>query len=75
MKMVLDSRCFSFASWHDVKLCQERALERRCKGKEFSFLQQVCLLTSVSGGPPLCEEPSQGLQRMESSKFCKCRTQ
>ena len=24
--MVLDSRCFSFASWHDVKLCQERAL-------------------------------------------------
>lgn len=41
-------RCFSFASWHDVKLCQERALERWCKAKAFSFPQQVCLLTTVS---------------------------
>ena len=41
--MDLDSEgVFPLSSGHNVKLCQERALERHCKRKEFSFLGLVC---------------------------------
>lgn len=40
-----------FASWHDIKLCQKRTLERHCRGKNFASgsslltrLQQTRLL-------------------------------
>lgn len=46
VKMGLDSECFSFASWQDVKLYLERGLGWHCRRK-FSFLELGCVLTCL----------------------------